>query len=352
MLFTCCSSDPAITYCSTSLPDVRRGPWVTFPLLSLLFIGLALFLHHRLKDDRVRINQIDIVDVDTIDSLVRGSVWAHVYSPITRTYNFSLNAASLATPITVRPPEMVLSWQGLPGSGLGGLDTISRATPFAPEYHVSMDANITDTPIQVTSTKALIGRWWGEANLADTDRVHLEADADGLLKGQIVNPLPGELTDCVVLFANWMYRLDAVSGSLAPGESTPVDIERPLNLEWRLTRKRVVEAEDVHVPWNQGNLDIPRILEIMMFHEAAGGDTYTRLTHRYQSFVDLSQQLNSGRAVLLGRCKTPATELTSDQIATGDTYDRRWTFCRILFPVENWRREDSAKRSLSASQNE
>ena len=333
---------------------VRRLPWtwVTLPLISLLFVGLALFLHQRLKDDQLRINQIDIVDVDTIGSLVRGSTWAHVYSPVTRTYEFHLNAGALAKPLAAEPPEIVFSWHGLPGSGLGGLDTMSRATPFSPEYRVSMDAAITNVPIPVTSTKALIGRWWSEANLIAANRAHLEADADGLLTGDIVNPLPGELTDCVVLFGNWMYRLEAVSGSLAPGESTPVNIERPLNLEWRLTRKRVVEAEDVHVPWDQGSLDIPRILEIMMFHEAAGGETYTRLTHRYQPFVDLSQHLDAGRAVLFGRCKTAATELASDPAAAGNAYDRRWTFCRVLFPVRNWRREDSAVRSLSASPRE
>jgi len=331
---------------------VGRMPWtwVTFPLISLLFCGLAWFLYHQLKEDRVRINQIDLVDVDAESSLVRGSMWAHVYSPATKTYNFSLEQASFARPLNIQPPEMVLSWHGLPGKGLGGLNTTSKATSFAPEYRVSMNADITDTPIQVTSTKALMGRWWGKANLAGT--AHLEADTDGLLQGEVVNPLPCELTDCVVLFANWMYRLDAVSGTLAPGETTSVHNENPLNLEWRLTRRRVLEAEDVHVPWNQTNLDIPEILEIMMFHDAAGGDGYTRLTHRYQPFVDLSHQLNSGRAILFGRCETPATELTTDEPAARDAYDRRWTFCRVLFPVENWRREEAVARSLSASNDE
>jgi hypothetical protein len=79
---------------------------------------------------------------------------------------------------------------------------------------------------------------------------------------------------------------------------------------------------------------VPRVLEIMMFHSAAGGPTYTGLGQNYQDFVDLSDQLMLGRAILLGSAAAPAAQLDDRDRSLTDTADRHWTWFRLLLPVQ------------------
>jgi hypothetical protein len=319
---------------------VRRMPWtwVSFPLIVVGFSTVAVLLNQRLKVDEIRINQVDLVDFDVPRQLLRGTTWADIYSPVTETYDLNWNAAPHVDRVLKdNRMQSVFSWQGLPGTGLGGLNTQAAQPTFIKPYLISIGADQTsflETPIQVDSTKSFHGRWWGVTRPLDAG--DLSEDGDGLLRGTVINPLDIPLDNCMVLFSNWMYRLDSKSGSLGAGASTTIELEQPLNLEWRLTKRRVEETRDASTPWNQEDLDVSRIMEIMMFHAAAGGDRYTQLTHRYQSFMDLSHQLKRGRAILLGRADKAATELRIDDRPVNDNYDNNWTFCRVVVPVTPW----------------
>jgi hypothetical protein len=138
----------------------------------------------------------------------------------------------------------------------------------------------------------------------------------------------------MVLYGNWAYRLDRRSGKLAPGQSTRVEWERPFNLEWRLMRRSVRETSETTVPWDPTDQNVPRIMEIMMFHEAAGGADYTRLANDYHQYLDLSHHLTAGCAILFGRSESLATELVLDDGKTANSPDQHWTFYRIVFPVD------------------
>ena len=105
-------------------------------------------------------------------------------------------------------------------------------------------------------------------------------------------------------------------------------------LRWWLTRRTLYEDLEVTTPWDQYDWDVPRIVEVMMFHEAAGGDAYTGLLNRHQSFVDLSGQLNTGRAFLVGRSKRAAAILVGGESWVTDIPTQQWTFYRIVIPVD------------------
>jgi hypothetical protein len=159
----------------------------------------------------------------------------------------------------------------------------------------------------------------------------LTASAYGLLTGRLTNPLECELTDCMVLYENWMYP---VSGTLRPGEAVTFDGVSPRNLEWHLSRRRVVDSKDVGTPWDQASADVPRILEMMMFYQAAGGVAYTGLTHRYQPGLDLSEHLRTGRAILVGRSATAGSRLDPQHANWDPSHVRQWVFYRVVFPVD------------------
>ena len=125
----------------------------------------------------------------------------------------------------------------------------------------------------------------------------LSIDRYGLLAGEFRQPLPVELTDCLLAHGEKLYRL----GTLAAGQRVQLADLPPLNLEARLTQRRVEQSKDVSTPWEKDSVDIPRIMQMLMFHDAARGINYTGLTHRYQPEIDLSEHIRLGRAVLVGR---------------------------------------------------
>ena len=192
----------------------------------------------------------------------------HVYSPVTDKFTLAWNENR---PVAMRNSSnsgRLLAWQGLPGGGLGGLDSRAAGTAlFAEPYtmglrdgsnrprigHTSRLRNADRSPSPTCPSRcrgpracSAPGGCWGSRAAGQ----RLTASAYGLLTGQLTNPLECELTDCMVLYENWMYP---VSGTLSPGEAVTFDGVSPRNLEWHLSRRRVVDSKDVGTPWDQGS---------------------------------------------------------------------------------------------------
>ncbi len=311
--------------------------WFTFPLLSILFCLLIYFLVGRLSGDTLHINQVDVVDVDMESSVARGTSWTHIYSPVAQTFQLSLRPHAPWMESDNDIQGRLLTWQGLPGGGLGGLDAGSPSALFPNAYEILLSdgqkggrgGTVVDMPITVSGSKSLLGQWWSQGEL--TADHHLTVNHNGLLEGSLSNPLSIELSDCRVLYQDWMYP---INGGLKPGQTVAFDGVMPKNLQWYLMRRRVVDSKDVKMTWDPSNTDVPRIVEMMMFYGAADGEAYTKLTHRYQSNIDLSDHLRGGRVILVGRGPKPASELSRGDASLMANYDRHWTFYRLIFPVD------------------
>ena len=311
--------------------------WLSSSLMALAFCGLAYGVMHRLTGREVHVNHVDVVDVDLDQGVLRGSSWTHVFSPRTEKYTLQWQPNPPLALVDRRQSGRLLAWQGLPGGGLGGLDSRAGAALFAEPYTLAVGAlepstavaAVRNLPIEVSGTKSLAGTWWALGRVPSAQR--LSANVHGLLAGQLTNPLDVELTDCMVLFENWMYP---VAGALPPGKAVTFDGVSPRNLEWHFSRRRVVDTKEVVTRWDPANLDVPRILEMMMFYRAAGGPAYTRLSHRYQTWLDLSEHLRTGRAILIGRSASAGSRLTPDGDRWGDGRVRQWAFYRVVFPVD------------------
>ncbi len=111
--------------------------WFTFPLIVLAFCLLAIWLSQRWKGNRVAINQIDVVDVDLEQGTVRGTTWANVYSP--RAARLDIDLVPQPAVSTTAEPGMLLSWNGLPGTGLGGMNTTAAVDVLSDEYTIRYD---------------------------------------------------------------------------------------------------------------------------------------------------------------------------------------------------------------------
>lgn len=310
--------------------------WVTFPLLAIALCGAAWLLADWSRGDAVRVNKIDVVDVDESTSLVRGTTWLRLYNPRNRRFDLRLETATMAK-MSDDAPGMLLSWQGLPGESLGGMNDVSWGELHGQRYEIHNESpageppqlEIRRLPMKVGATKGFTARWWSDAQL--TFEHDLRYTSLKLLRGHVENPLPIRLTACRLYHDRWVYDL----GTLEPGQRVTLDEgASPLDVKWMLTERTVIEARDVTTPWDRAMRDdVPRIVRIMMFHDAAGGRGYTGLMHRYEGFVDVSGHLSANRAVLVGRAEDAATELHVNGRPQQSDDDRQWTFYRIVLPT-------------------
>jgi hypothetical protein len=318
-----------------------QATWVTLGLLGIGFIALAWWLNTRLKSDRPLVNQAEIVDVDLASGVRRGISWTHVYSPRTEAYNLTPQVSSPGksdsaetAPSQLRSLATAIGWEGLPGDGLGGLDGRPAPRLFDSPYGLQLQlsaattARATDVPIQAAATKGFVTQWWRQGDALPN--IQLQPTQDGLLRGEFVYPLDVPLIDSGIMYGNWLYRLPS---PLKPGQKVTLEtLPTPRNLMWQLTQKRVVDAKDVVTPWNPRSADIARILEVMMFHQAAGGDNYTGLTQRFYSRLDLSDHLRTGRAILVGQASQRAIDW-GDAGLDEDSFEPSSTVVRVVIPI-------------------
>jgi hypothetical protein len=318
--------------------------WLTFPLLVVVFGGIAWAVSQNSKSADVKLNQVDLVDVDVESQTLRGTSWAHVYSPRAESFAFSIKSHSAAgqQKSNSQLDGSLVTWQGLPGRGFGGLNGTTTSGFLAEPYTIALDAGaenhathstLENVVLPTSATKALIGRWWGRWETKNASSLTASALRDDMLRGKLTNPLPFELRDCAVLIGTSIYPLDE---TLSPGETINMDLHggKRRDLERRLTRRRVThETKEEISPWDAGNLDVIRTMEVLMFHEASGGQPYTKLSNRYQPYVDLTEQLRLGRAVLVGRAEKPAATWLRGEQPLQNEPDKSWAYYRIVFPV-------------------
>ncbi len=308
--------------------------WLTFAVTAAAFAGLAWWLASLARSDQMLVNQVDVVDIDLDAALVRGTSWLRLYSPANGKLNLSLQPAIEAGELA-QSPGMLFGWQGLPGKGLGGMDDNSRLTVGGPSYEIDnisppgepSQMEVKSLPVAHQRDERAVRPLVVQAEL-DAD-YELQSNRSKLLNGNVVNPLPVRLTGCVLYHDRWAYNL----GTLEPGQQKPVNDDlNYLNVKWMLTERTVVEGDQRTDLWDHAMRDdVPKLMRMMMFHEAAGGRAHTALVHRYHGFIDLSRHLAADRAILVGRAEAPATTLIADGQPHSSDGDKHWTFYRIMF---------------------
>ncbi|MGD9723705.1 MAG: hypothetical protein AB7O59_04870 [Pirellulales bacterium] len=328
-----------------------EATWITFALAVLAFSAGAYLLAYQLKGREVHVNRVELVDFDADSGLVRGTSWSNLYSPASQTYDLSLDPApavrglsaavagsptappDLATPQSAPaavPPRSLFSWFGLPGDGFGGMNPSTASMPLFTltyDFAGALDA-LEQVPIAVWSTRPFVARWWAEA----APPIVADLSDAGRLAGSLEYRRAQPLEDCVLIYGGWAYPLR----TLQPGQRIDIDRELdPQTVQTYLRRVVVRNDRDVAPPYDQASFDVARILEIMSCHELAGGESYTGLANEYQAFVDLSQLVQNGRAILIGREPRCDTQLMSDGRPLVDDTGRQLTFYRFVFPVRS-----------------
>ena len=305
--------------------------WITFPIIALLFGGIAWAIFGQSKSNEILVNQVEVIDVDQESGQARGKMWAHLYSPNSQLVDLQYPNEPAKDFVEV---SSNLTWEGLPGNVIGGMSSQGFLSGGGDGYQLKSDIDgnidINELPIQVASTKSFTAEWSGK--FEGQKSTGFTANSNSNLTGQFTNPFDHSLRDCVIMFGPWVYVL---KGRLAPGATVSISEMTEKSTDSYLTRRKLVDGRDINTAWNSESKNIPRIMEILMFYNAAGGQGYTGLSQQFNRRSDLSAHLSLRRAIFVGRTKSAVHHISvNGEEASDASYDKKWTFFRVVIPVE------------------
>jgi hypothetical protein len=313
-----------------------EATWITFPLIVIATSALAYWLANYLKGDQLRINQLEIVDIDAASGTCRGVLWTELFSPRAERYDLTVqpklpDGALLAA----QSPEVqtLTAWMGVPGTGLSGMQGgagqgsgwFSSRYEFTPRL-----SQIIGLPVQVWSTKSLTARWDGDAPIGIDAAL---APSDDMVVGRVTNNWNATFDDCRLLYGRWAWRL----GQLEPNQTIEIDDRlAPTTLRTMLRDNFQLRSEefDVEQAAQIERVSPQGVAELMMFAHALGGQKYTQLVSNYQGFVDLSHLLDAGRAILMCQTSQPRSEFLRDGESMQRPGNRHTTMYRFVLEVE------------------
>ena len=308
--------------------------WLTFPLTVAVCSAAAFYFSAWSKSVDHHLASLHIVDVE--ERQVNGTSWLSLFSPRSEIHDYAI-APKINDSSNVRDAR--LTWQGLPGTGFGGMNGGVTSRSREPQYRVktqvaedgSKNTSMIQLPIATNSSRNFFGTWKVELQEGFVaPKSNLTADRERQLSGIVANPTSIDLSDCMLVFDRWTYSLN----NIGAGESKSLtgiiarDIKRPL------TRQKVKNGRSEMTLWDRESTDRARIGQMLMFYDTVRGESYTRLFHRFQNHIDGSAALKSRRAFLIGQAAKSPVDLTRDGEAFVDSDADHVTFYRISIPVQ------------------
>ena len=202
--------------------------WITFPAIVLAVSALAYIAAYAVKGRELRINKVDVLDVDQTSGMVRGTSVVNLFSPQNRDYGVSF----VPLPMDQAPPEkpskstgaeVLTSWMGTPENQFGGMGNSGRMGFSSGGYSaepVGSSERLEGVRVAIWSTKSLTSRWYGPSpNLVEADLLPSGIDR---LTGTVVNRLPIPLEDAILVFGRQVYQI----GDMAPNVVIRVELTK------------------------------------------------------------------------------------------------------------------------------
>ena len=310
--------------------------WVTFPLIVIVVSLTAAYAAYSIKGTELRVNQIDLVDVDETAKQVRGFSFINIFSPANRDYEIGLRPLAIAPGSPTKAPDgtnVRISWLGSADSGLRGMNGGSRALTFANlGYRYAPDASVErleSLRIPIWSTKSLESRWFGPSS-----GVVVEADLQQVgpdrLTGTVTNRLDVTLRETILAFGTQVYYN---LGEIAPGASVRVELTLNRQLSGYLGElRRTYDSKDD--TWNGESRLIHRanLLRAILFHESENFGT-DPLSSRPLKELDLTTQLRLDRPMLVAKIDRPVAEWRIAPAASEPKITRT-TLIRVILPLD------------------
>jgi hypothetical protein len=319
--------------------------WITFALLVCLGTVAAAWGAARINDRGLLCNQLDLFDFDMASNSVRGRSWVSLYSPENRRFSIAMERALFASEETgAAGRETTLCWSGVPENSVSGIYRAGGASLGGRPYRFAEgNSAVENLPIPQWSTKTLCAAWSGQT-AGQLIECKLESAGAGQLAGTITHHLPAPLEDCLFIVGGWAYFPSGEKGRIPPdvpwqpggSQSRARDLKALLTGERRRRRtkdKWDTEVLTTTVPYNPLSQELGDLIQMISFHQVAGGNEYTGLGHAPLRQLELTPLMNLGRGILLGRISVPAAHVEID----GQSADsgQSLTFVRLVVPVHS-----------------
>jgi hypothetical protein len=198
--------------------------WITFPVVVITVSAAAYFTAYYLKGNDLKINKLDVVDIDLAPALdpakppprIYGSTWFTLFSPRIQHYTIGLEAADGGWGGGGRQ-ETLVGWMGRPENSYGGMGRGGAQSLFRRTYDYEPEAaGLTGVPIQVWATKSFSASWVvqppNDQAPMTADLKHPPADVTKV-SGTVISNLPAPLVDVVAIYKG---NAHAQTGPLYP----------------------------------------------------------------------------------------------------------------------------------------
>jgi hypothetical protein len=279
------------------------------------------------KGRETLVKKVEVVDVDLASGTLRGHAWFGVYSPATDGLDIAVTTAQRGAKSVGKAQA---SWLGLPGSGLGGMNSQIAAGELPErDYEFSEKGSIVGVPMTAWSSKAFEGSW--HAGIKATGAVLAERSSDGQPLGVLKNDAGMSLREAVLFHDGWMYPL----GTLAPGASVDVGrVQRLQRVNSYLTGRRRVGEKEQTTPYEPDGTDLARVVRAILFYDSAGGEQYTSLSNGIYDRFDATDSMRLGRAVLFAIGEPATNAHVSGTRGDAPQMEVDLSFYRFFIPVE------------------
>jgi len=335
--------------------------WLTFPIIA---VGMSVFLVLQARpisdvseDNRIPLNRIEFVDIDSASQQGESLAWGVLYSHDARRLSLASVPGESLDKLSINVSSILTSPFGFPGRSFGSIQ-VTGENARLPTYQVKLNAaessplgpaergfasDVIAMPLAPRSSKSIASRTSFEPNVSN-ELVMYRRGGSELLQGELVNPLGVDLLNGMLVYRNWAYLLP--TRFPAGGRIESLESLRQKNFRWQLSRQKALESSTETQLWDATMVENPeRVAEMMMFHDVVGADRYTTLRGEVLSSLDFSSLLTGERCLLIGKLAQPFTQLQSleqdaaaDPMATADAETQlegqNLTLLRLVIPVE------------------
>lgn len=315
--------------------------WLTFPLIVLAVTSGAFIMSFRMKGQDLRVNKVDILDLDYVHRVSRGTTVASVFSPINGDYTFEHAPATVKNgkPVSAEPAATAgaakfrkLNWYDSPDDALGGSARPTTLSLTNSNYRYGGQggtSTLEGLRIPIWSTRTLTGQWLTPELTMNPVRADLLRTGTDRVAGRLTNLLDEPLTDAILVYQSQVYDL----GTIAPGASVTVNPSRTQNLTGYLDRFSSGQFQNQGPVWAAtARAKLPRL---MMFHDSGPASLRT-ITNGPMNRLDLSGQLSLNRPMLVARVARPGSVLSMIGVAGLDRarIDQN-TILRCILPLSS-----------------
>ncbi len=214
--------------------------WISFPIIIVTVTALAVAAAARWKGEELRVNKLDLVDVDVASGRIYGTTWVTLFSPRIEEYVLAVT------------PHPAWAAEASPGDAIGwfGPPRGPRAGLLRRQYHYAASADrstaplevLEQVPIQVWSSKSFVAHWRGrlpEPSPVAAELYHPPADRS-VAVGSLLHRLPVPvLEECVAFYGGQAYPLPG--GTLHAGYWQRIVLDRGTRADMWLQRESRLE---------------------------------------------------------------------------------------------------------------